>query len=48
MVIVPFVLEASIIEHLWIKFFCIWKLMGKKIYTEITLNQIENMYECTY
>jgi hypothetical protein len=32
-----------VIEHLWIKFCSIWKLMGKKIYTEIALNQIEDL-----
>jgi hypothetical protein len=32
-----------IIEHLWINFCLIWKLMGKKIYIEITLSQIEDL-----
>jgi hypothetical protein len=33
------------IEHLWLRFCRIWKLLGKRIYVEITLNQVEDLYD---
>jgi hypothetical protein len=33
------------IEHLWVRFCWIWKLLGKRIYVEIALNQIEDLYD---
>jgi hypothetical protein len=37
------------IEHLWLRFCRIWKLLGKRIYVEIALNQVEDLYDrCDY